>query len=100
MLCLLQQDMIRHLRYVTMDAVFCRGRIASRRRAMPCFGDDGDIDEEVGRLPGEQKYAKVSLHGQAGHISDNQDCLAGMYGNHQMHCMRNDDLNDAALVHR
>ena len=28
---------------------------------MPCFGDDGDIDEEVGRLPGEQKYAKVSV---------------------------------------
>ena len=27
---------------------------------MPCFGDDGDVDEEVGRLPGEQKYAKAS----------------------------------------
>jgi len=33
---------------------------------MPCFGDDGDIDEEIGRPPGEQKYAKVSLHGGNG----------------------------------
>ena len=28
---------------------------------MPCFGDDGDGDEEIGRLPGERKYAKVSF---------------------------------------
>ena len=28
---------------------------------MPCFGDDGDVDEEIGRLPGVQKYAKVGF---------------------------------------
>ena len=67
---------------------------------MPCFGDDGDIDEEIGRLPGEQKYAKVSLHGQAGHLSDKQGCWAGSYGSDRMYRMQTGDLADATTVDR